>query len=295
VPAKKRETTTITVISKITDRGPSRAAALVVIHGEDLGRKHDLDKKAFSIGRSSRCDIQVDQDSVSRTHAKVFSGDGQVTIEDQGSTNGTFVNDETADGAVKLHNNDLIKIGRTVFKFIASNNIEAAYHDEIYRLTTVDGLTQIFNRRYFEETLEREISRCRRYERALSLVMLDIDFFKKINDTYGHLAGDAVLKEAASVVRARSRREDVLARYGGEEFGLILPEIDAKGAAVMAEKARKLIEKHPFVFDGEKISVTVSAGVSTLERKKDDPAELVRRADEKLYEAKASGRNRVCL
>jgi diguanylate cyclase (GGDEF)-like protein len=291
---KKRETTTITVISKIAGRGASRDAAMVVIHGDDLGRKHDLDKKTFTIGRSSRCDIRVDQDSVSRAHAKVLTVEAQVTIEDQGSTNGTFVNDEVAIGVVRLRNNDLIKIGRTVFKFIASNNIEAAYHDEIYRLTTVDGLTQVFNRRYFEEALERELSRCRRYERALSLVMLDIDFFKQINDTFGHLAGDAVLKQAASLIRNRTRREDVLARYGGEEFGLILPEIDLKGAAVMAEKVRKLVERHAFTFDDLRIPVRLSAGVSTLERKKDDPAELIRRADEKLYQAKESGRNRVC-
>lgn len=292
---KKQDTTTITVISKLTNRGGSRSAALVVIHGEDLGRKYDLDKKNFLIGRSSKADIKVDQDSVSRVHAKVVTEDGIVTIQDVGSTNGTFVNDDATDGVTKLRNNDLIKIGRTVFKFIASNNIEAAYHDEIYRLTTIDGLTQVYNRRYFEETLEREISRCRRYERSLSLVMLDLDFFKRVNDTYGHLAGDAVLKETAMLVRGKTRREDVLARYGGEEFGLILPEIDMKGAAAMAEKARRLVEKHSFVFDDEHIPVTLSAGVSTLERKKDDPAELIRRADEKLYDAKAGGRNKVCV
>lgn len=289
----RKHTTAITVISKISERQVSRAAALVVIHGEDLGRKFDLTGEEISIGRSSKCDIQVDQDAVSRQHATLKNDAGRLLVEDLGSTNGTIVNDEHIEGPLRLRNGDFIKIGRTIFKFIASNNIEAAYHDEIYRMTTVDGLTQVFNRRYFEDAIEREISRSRRYLRPLSLVLLDIDFFKKINDTCGHLAGDAVLKEVARVVRSRTRREDVVARYGGEEFALLLPEIDHKGAAQLAEKVRKLVEKHEFIFDGERIPVTISAGVATVQKKGEDPTELVRRADEKLYEAKSAGRNRV--
>jgi diguanylate cyclase (GGDEF)-like protein len=289
----RKHTTQITVISKISERAVSRSAALVVIHGDELGKKYDLSDDTYSLGRSTKADIQVDQDSVSRNHAEVVADAGRVSIRDLGSTNGTYVNDEVVAGNHKLRNGDLIKIGRSVFKFIASNNIEAAYHDEIYRLTTIDGLTQVFNRRYFEDTIDREISRCRRYHRMLSLVMVDIDHFKKINDTWGHIAGDAVLKDVARVIGSKIRREDVLARYGGEEFGLVLPEVDHKGATVMAEKARKLVEKHAFTFDGEKIAVTISAGVSSLEKKKDDGAELVKRADVKLYEAKAAGRNQV--
>lgn len=289
----RKHTTAITVISKISSRRVSRAAALVVIHGEELGRKYDLTDEVTIIGRSSKCDIQIDQDAVSRNHARLLNDEGRVTAEDMGSTNGTIVNDEHIEDVYRMRNGDLIKIGRTIFKFIASNNIEAAYHDEIYRMTTVDGLTQVFNRRYFEDAIERELSRSRRYARPLSLVLLDIDFFKKINDTWGHLAGDAVLKEVAGTVRSRTRREDVLARFGGEEFALLLPEVDQKGAAQLAEKVRKLVEKHVFKFDGEEIPVTLSAGVATLAKKSEDAHELIRRADEKLYEAKSSGRNRV--
>ncbi len=289
----RKHTTAITVISKISERAVSRAAALVLIHGEDLGRKFDLTSEETLIGRTSKADIQVDQDSVSRNHAKLRVDGARITIEDMGSTNGTIVNDEHIEDSVRLRNGDLVKIGRTIFKFIASNNIEAAYHDEIYRMTTVDGLTQVFNRRYFEDAIERELSRSRRYTRPLSLVLLDIDHFKKINDTYGHLAGDAVLKELALTVRARTRREDVFARYGGEEFALLLPEVDQKGAMLLAEKARKLVEKHRFQFDGAHIVVTMSAGVATMVKKTENPNELIRRADEKLYEAKTGGRNRV--
>ena len=291
----RKHTTAITVISKISERAVSRAAALVLIHGEDLGRKFDLTSEQTLIGRTSKADIQVDQDSVSRNHAKIRVDGTRITIEDMGSTNGTIVNDEHIEDSLRLRNGDLVKIGRTIFKFIASNNIEAAYHDEIYRMTTVDGLTQVFNRRYFEDAIERELSRSRRYTRPLSLVLLDIDHFKKINDTYGHLAGDAVLKELALTVRARTRREDVFARFGGEEFALLLPEVDQKGAMLLAEKARKLVEKHSFMFDGEHIVVTMSAGVATMVKKTENPNELIRRADEKLYEAKTGGRNRVAV
>ena len=291
----RKHTTAITVISKISQRAVNRAAALVLIHGEDLGRKFDLVTEETLIGRTSKADIQVDQDSVSRNHAKIRVDDGRITIEDMGSTNGTIVNDEHIEDTLRLRNGDLVKIGRTIFKFIAGNNIEAAYHDEIYRMTTVDGLTQVFNRRYFEDAIERELSRSRRYTRPLSLVLMDIDHFKKINDTYGHLAGDAVLKEVALTVRGRTRREDVFARFGGEEFALLLPEVEQKGAGHLAEKARKLVEKHEFVFDGESIPVTISAGVATVQKKTETPAELIRRADEKLYEAKTAGRNRVVV
>ena len=286
--------TAVTAISKIQKRAFARSSALVVIYGEELGRKYDLEDGKTIIGRSSKSDIQIDHDSVSRQHVKVTVEEGRVSIEDVGSTNGTFLNDASLDGKVGLRNNDLIKVGRTVFKFIAHNNIEAAYHDEIYRLTTVDGLTQVHNRRYFDEAIERELSRCRRYGRALSLLLIDVDHFKRINDTFGHLAGDAVLKEVASAIQKRIRKEDLLSRYGGEEFAVLTPEIDHKGAQAMGEKVRKVIEKHEFSFDGEVIPVTISCGVATLGKKGDEAAALVQRADEKLYEAKESGRNKVC-
>ena len=286
--------TAVTAISKIQKRAFARSSALVVIYGEELGRKYDLEDGKTIIGRSSKSDIQIDHDSVSRQHVKVTVEEGRVSIEDVGSTNGTFLNDASLDGKVGLRNNDLIKVGRTVFKFIAHNNIEAAYHDEIYRLTTVDGLTQVHNRRYFDEAIERELSRCRRYGRALSLLLIDVDHFKRINDTFGHLAGDAVLKEVASAIQKRIRKEDLLSRYGGEEFAVLTPEIDHKGAQAMGEKVRKVIEKHEFSFDGEVIPVTISCGVATLGKKGDEAVALVQRADEKLYEAKESGRNKVC-
>jgi diguanylate cyclase (GGDEF)-like protein len=286
--------TVITVISKISEQPLNLDAALVVIYGLDLGRKYDLSKSETIVGRASKADICVDQESVSRNHASITNTKKGVRIRDLGSTNGTFVNDDLVEGERELRNGDLVKIGRTIFKFIAGGNIEASYHDEIYRLTTMDGLTQVHNRRYFDEQLEREVSRSRRYDRVLSLVMLDIDRFKHINDSQGHLAGDAVLKQLASTVRVKIRREDVFARYGGEEFGIILPEIDLNGARQFAEKVRQMVEQQQFTFDRHPIPVTVSLGVAVLTAEHRAAADLVHAADTKLYEAKTSGRNRVC-
>ncbi len=285
--------TVITVISKISERPVNLDAALVVIYGLDLGRKFDLGREETVIGRSSKSDIQIDQESVSRSHAGITNSREGVRIRDLGSTNGTFVNDELVEGQRELRNGDFVKIGRTIFKYIAGGNIEAAYHDEIYRLTTMDGLTQIYNRRYFDEQLERELSRSRRYERVLSLVLLDIDHFKQVNDKYGHLAGDSVLKQLASTVRTKIRREDVFARYGGEEFAVLLPEVSLGGTRQFADKVRKLVEKQRFEFDRQVIPVTVSVGIATLEPHHREAGDLVRTADERLYEAKTSGRNRV--
>jgi two-component system, cell cycle response regulator len=288
-----RNKTVVTVISRIAEKPAGKEACLVVIYGTDLGKKHNLDQPAIIIGRSSKSDIQVDQESVSRNHAKIINTGKTIILRDLGSTNGTYVNDELIDEYV-LRDGDFIKIGRTIFKFLSGNNIENSYHEEIYRLTTIDGLTQIFNKRYFLETLEREISRAHRYRRDLSLIMFDIDFFKKVNDTYGHLAGDYVLKQLASVIKGHIRREDIMARYGGEEFSIILPEIDGVNATAFAEKIRKLVEKTVFKFEDARMPVTISIGVASLQPDLHDPLEFIKVSDEKLYQAKAQGRNQVC-
>ncbi len=176
----RKNKTVVTVISKISEHATTTQSCLVVIYGLDLGRKYNLEKNTVIIGRSSKCDIQVDQESVSRNHAKLINNGEDVVLCDMGSTNGTYINDELVHERA-LSDGNLIKIGRTIFKFLAGKNIENAYHEEIYRLTTIDGLTQIFNKRYFMETLERELSRSRRYGRDLSLVIFDIDHFKNVN------------------------------------------------------------------------------------------------------------------
>jgi len=291
---KVRNKTVVTVISRISEKPVGKEACVVVIYGMDLGKKYNLDQPAMIIGRSSKSEIQVDQESVSRNHAKIINTGKSIILRDLGSTNGTYVNDELIDEYV-LRDGDFIKIGRTIFKFLSGNNIENSYHEEIYRLTTIDGLTQIYNKRYFLETLEREISRAHRYRRELSLIMFDIDHFKKINDTYGHLAGDYVLKQLAGVIKSRIRREDIMARYGGEEFAIILPEIDQFNAGQFAEKIRKLVEKTLFKFEDTRIPVTISVGVCSLAQENPNAADFIKVADDKLYQAKNNGRNQVVV
>jgi two-component system cell cycle response regulator len=287
--------TVVTVITKPPQQRPEegREGCLVIIYGDDLGRRVPLGSEPCVIGRSSKCDVQLDQESVSRNHAHISRQRGNYAIRDLGSTNGTYVNDELVDEVV-LRDGDQIKVGRTIFKFIVSGNMEAQYHEEIYRLMTVDGLTELHNKRYFNEAIEREMSRAKRYTRTFSLLLFDIDHFKQINDTYGHLAGDAVLRQLGALVRNRVRRDDVPARTGGEEFAIILPEVGLEGAIQLAEKLRVAIETSTFKFEGAQIPVTISSGVVEWQHEIVDPQDLVKLTDEKLYEAKRTGRNRTC-
>jgi diguanylate cyclase (GGDEF)-like protein len=285
--------TVITHVSSVDQRQASREGCLVIIYGQDLGRRVPLGEEPMLIGRSSSCHVQVDQESVSRRHAQVWRRDDRYVARDLGSTNGTYVNDDPVD-ELDLRDGDQLKIGRTIFKFIVGSNMEAQYHEEIYRLMTVDGLTTLHNKRYFNEAIDRETSRAQRYDRTFSLIVFDIDHFKKINDTHGHLAGDAVLRQLGSLVISLVRRDDIPARTGGEEFSVIVPEADLEGAAQLAEKLREAVEEHRFEVDGERIPVTISVGVAQWMPWVEDPQDLVRLADERLYDAKNAGRNRVC-
>ncbi|MBK6917239.1 MAG: GGDEF domain-containing protein [Deltaproteobacteria bacterium] len=290
-----RDETIVTVIHKVEDTGMQRRkkdACIVVIYGAELGRKYAIEGREMTIGRATVNDICVSQDSVSRTHATIMVDEHGVKIRDNVSTNGTYVNDHKIH-EVYLKDGDLIKVGRSIFKFLTGDNIESSYHEEIYRLSTVDGLTQIFNKRYFIETLERELSRARRYDRPLALMMFDIDHFKKCNDTYGHRAGDHVLRHMADLVRQRARKVDVIARYGGEEFAVVLPEIDLAGAAQFGESLRKMVEDEEFVFEGRRIPLAVSVGVADLDPAIASADDLIKKADARLYRAKQSGRNRI--
>jgi len=267
---------------------------LVVIYSADsrqLGRRHLLGAEPVSIGRGSDNTLVMDSDSVSRKHAVVKPAGESFVIEDLESTNGTYVNDSPVSTHV-LRKGDQIKIGDTILKFLSGSDMETQYHETIYRMTIEDGLTGVHNKRYLLETMDREIPRARRHERPLTLVMFDIDRFKSINDTYGHLAGDYVLREIARIAKARLRPDDVIGRYGGEEFGLVLPETDEAGGGRVAEELRGRIEAHTFMFESEKISVSASFGVAQLLEGR-DLLGFVKDADEQLYRAKRDGRNCV--
>jgi diguanylate cyclase (GGDEF)-like protein len=286
--------TRVTKISKLQDRVTvGGESCLVEIHGPELGKKFILDDEEFTIGRDVKNNIVIDLDNVSRRHAKITTKQGKSFVVDLGSTNGTYLNDAEVLEETPLRTGDLVKVGGSIFKFLSGGNIETLYHEEIYQLTIVDGLTQVNNKRYFLEFLEREMGRCHRYNRALSMIMFDIDHFKKINDVNGHLAGDYVLRELAGIVKQRVRKEECFARYGGEEFAIVMPEAGSENARTLAEKVRKLIEDHVFEFESKDIPVTVSLGVADMLGNMTEPLQFIKVADANLYKAKKGGRNQV--
>jgi two-component system, cell cycle response regulator len=279
-------------------RGASRDGCLVYIYPTcpQMGTRYRLGDDGAFIGRQEDCAIRNTDPSVSRYHARITrDDDGQYWVADLGSTNGTFVNNQRLEEAV-LRDGDYLRAGNCIYRFLAGGNVEAEYHEEIYQLTVMDGLTQVHNRRYLAEFLDREAVRSQRHRRPLALVLFDIDHFKAINDRLGHLTGDMTLRELCNRVRAVVRRDELLARYGGEEFVVVLPEADHAAAKEAAERIREVVEKHPFQFNDTTYPVTVSAGVAvTSEGGHLTASELISRADTNLYKAKLAGRNRVVV
>jgi two-component system cell cycle response regulator len=288
--------TRITPLSEVGQPEGAVDDCLVIIYAPDphnLGKRQVLGSETLRIGRERGNQIVLASDSVSRRHCRIDRRKGHWHIKDLGSTNGTYVNDELVE-EYQLRQGDQIKVGDTIFKYLSGQDVEAQYHETIYRMTIMDGLTNVHNKRYLIETLDRELPRAMRHQRPLSLCMFDLDHFKQVNDTFGHIAGDYVLKEVASAVRLRLRPDDIIARYGGEEFAVLLPETDLNGANVIAEELRRLIAERVFEFESERIPVTVSIGCTQL-KADDDSIKLIKAADDKLYEAKRGGRNRVCI
>ncbi len=270
---------------------PGHDACLILVYGGTLGRRHPL-TEPLVIGREAERGLVVDSPDVSRQHARLMPGAGGWLVEDLGSTNGTQVNNATVRGVTPLASGDLLKVGGTIFKYLAGGSVEALFYDEIYRLTIYDGLTHVHNRRYLDEFLDREVSRSRRHARPLSVAMLDLDHFKAVNDRHGHLVGDGVLRELAARVSEMVRHEELLARFGGEEFALVLPESASANAWIFCQKICRAVSCAPFVVADATIPVTVSIGVAEWQRGMDVPA-LLRAADQALYRAKHAGRNRV--
>ena len=278
-----------------------RAACLVQYSGAQLGKRFPLDNDSMTIGRSPQTDICIDEPSVSRRHSKFSIKGENVSVEDLGSSNGTYVNDKRLEGSLDLNDQDMLRLGTILFKFFANENIDGIIHDKIYRMATIDAGTQIFNKEYLLDTLKSEFKFSKAYHHELSVIYYDLDHFKKVNDTYGHAAGDHILKEGAQVIKKALRKTDILCRFGGEEFIVILPNTNAEKAIDLTDRVRVAMENHIFDLEldenGAKRIVqhrqTISLGVSQFEPEMESEADLLESADKKLYISKKNGRNKV--
>ncbi len=288
----------VTAVTDVTKAPPDVLAAdcLVVIYRRSgpVGACIKLGSAPVRIGRGADNEIELDDEGVSRRHARLERMDQRLVLMDVGSTNGTLLNGTELRGTAELRNGDHVKIGSTIFKYLSATDLEAALHEQIYANSITDNLTQLFNKRHFEDALAREFSRSRRYHRPLSLLLIDIDFFKRVNDTYGHHVGDIALRATADAIRSSLRSEDFLARFGGEEIVALLAETTLEQAIVVAETVRKAVRESVVVFRDQRFSVTVSIGCAEF-----DPADVstdrfIERCDAKVYEAKRAGRDRVC-
>jgi two-component system, cell cycle response regulator len=267
---------------------------LVVLTGSTAGHMYRLDKPSYTLGRGGDCDIRFEDDNVSRAHAELIVSDDQVTVRDLKSRNGTFRNNDRITETA-LHNGDRVRLGRTVIlKFTFSDALDEALQKNLYELATTDGLTGLFNRRFFLDAVRKEIANSNRHERPMAVVLIDVDHFKRVNDAHGHLAGDHVLRDLASVLADEARAEDVVARYGGEEFALLLRECTLDAAMIVAERMRRAVAAMRLREGAAEFGITISAGVAAYDPLKTLTAEsLIAAADNRLYTAKTLGRNRV--
>lgn len=254
-----------------------------------------VEKDVVVLGRDVKCDIALDDANVSRQHARLERVAGGYMLIDLQSTNGTYVN-EVPITEHRLTGGECLRLGSFIFKFLSADCLEAQYHETVYNAMTRDGLTKAFNKSYLLDSLSYELARSRRCQRPLSIVMLDIDHFKSVNDTHGHLVGDEVLKEFSQRLQGVSRADDLLCRYGGEEFVMVLGDTPLTEANRLAERYRQVVAAAPFETASGPLSVTTSLGVyeASLLPVEADLSELIKLADEHLYQAKRSGRNRVC-
>jgi diguanylate cyclase (GGDEF)-like protein len=270
-------------------------AYLIVLAGNNVGEMYKVTGEQMIIGRGQNAEIQIIDEGISRRHARVFVNGQSVLVEDCGSTNGTFLNGQKLGGREVLKDGDKIQVGSTtILKFTYHDKLEEHFQRQMYESALRDGLTKIFNKKYFLDRLESEFAYATRHKVALSLVMFDIDHFKKVNDTHGHLAGDYVLVQLARMVSESIRGEDVFARYGGEEFAVICRGIDLGACQAFADRVRKMIETYEFKFQNTKLPVTISMGIASLpDSEIKDPIAFVAASDDALYQAKRGGRNCV--
>src|SRR5215831_7423892 len=293
----KDETHTKPAVPIESDKEQKRNLAyLVVLAGVSAGEMFKLQSDKTIVGRGPKVTVRLNDEGVSREHCQLVRDGDKIVLEDLGSTNGTFCNGMRVDRR-ELADGDKIMVGSTtILKFTYHDYLDEVFQRQMYESALRDGLTKVFNKKYFTDYLEKEFAFAARHKGPLALIFLDIDHFKKINDTYGHPAGDFVLSELSQMMLALLRTEDVLARFGGEEFTILCRGSDQTGAKIVAERLRSAVEERKFTFGGKEIPVTISLGIAAVpESGVGDHAAFLAAADKALYEAKRSGRNRVCI
>jgi two-component system, cell cycle response regulator len=271
-------------------------AYLIVLAGSNVGEMYRLEEGDTFLGRGQTATIKLMDDGISRKHARVVQHGGEVAIEDLQSSNGTIVNGAPVSMQL-LKDGDKIRLGSTtILKFTYNDQLDESFQQQMYEAALRDGLTKAYNKKYLLDRLETEIAYARRHQAHLSLLMFDVDHFKRVNDTFGHLAGDFVLAKLAKVATATVRTEDVFARYGGEEFGVLCRGVPLPSAGILGERLRAIVEATVFEHDGQRMPITISIGVASHpEAPIETGLQLIAAADQALYEAKRAGRNRVLL
>ncbi|MBO6655714.1 MAG: GGDEF domain-containing protein [Pseudomonadales bacterium] len=267
---------------------------LVMIRGDFIGQVYELNDDTTLIGRSDDVDLTISDTSISRKHAQIVHRPDGFFLSDLGSTNGSFINKEAVFDHSQLAEGDKVAIGHVVFKFTYQDDDDTEYHMMLRNMAIKDGLTRVYNKRYFTEVLEKECEYNRRNQVGLCLILFDIDHFKQINDTWGHPAGDLILKHLAQLIESEARGYDVFARYGGEEFVFLLRGSPLPAAVQLAERVRHEVEAHTFAYDDLELKISISLGVAYWDGETPmTDEELVEAADKRLYEAKEGGRNQV--
>ncbi len=277
-----------------------RTPTVTVVAGPSPGRFVSIERanRAVFIGRDATCEFSLDDPSVSRRHARVYmsapheGADLEVVLQNLQSTNGTLVNGEQVDRATLQHG-DRIHIGDVLLRFEMLDQVDIAYRDGIARRVKEgerDALTGLLLRQAMEDHLPALVEQCDAGGAPVSAVMMDLDHFKKVNDTMGHPVGDTVLRETGQLVREAIRREDLAIRYGGEEFLLVLAGARRLHARLLAERLREAVARTEF---GEIPGLRITCSLGVAERAPgEDLKEWLQRADEALYRAKDRGRNR---
>lgn len=268
-------------------------ACLVVLAGANVGEMYRIEAGETVLGRATGATIRLNDDGISRRHARIFVEEGQFLIEDLNSANGTVINGQTM-ARTRLADGDKIRLGpTTILKFGFTDDIEESFQQRMYEAALRDGLTKAFNKKFFLDRLDTELAYARRHSADLSLLLFDVDHFKRINDRYGHEAGDLALQHVAERLRSACGANALLGRQGGEEFVVLLKLASAEQVRAAAETLREAVQAIPFAQGGEALRVTVSIGVALLQAQDRSLDDLLRRADGALYAAKRGGRDRV--